>query len=159
MKVQLFRIDDRLIHGQVVIGWANFLNSEKVLLCDDSVAENDWEKELYLSSVPEYLTAIVLSTAQMAEIMKKETSDLSKTIVLVNSPYTVEKLVEKGSTPEEVNVGGIHYKEGRREYLPYLFLNDQEVALFKKLMAQGIEFYCQDVPSAKRIPLQKVLSR
>lgn len=121
MKVQLFRIDDRLIHGQVVIGWANFINSEKVVLCDDSVAENDWEKELYLSSVPEYLTAIVLSTDQMAEILKNETSDLSKTIVLVNSPFTVEKLVEKDSKPEEINVGGIHYKEGRREYLPYLF--------------------------------------
>ncbi|HHE55449.1 MAG TPA: PTS mannose/fructose/sorbose transporter subunit IIB [Caldithrix abyssi] len=159
MKVQLFRIDDRLIHGQVVIGWANFINSEKVVLCDDSVAENDWEKELYLSSVPEYLTAIVLSTDQMAEILKNETSDLSKTIVLVNSPFTVEKLVEKDSKPEEINVGGIHYKEGRREYLPYLFLNDLEVALFKKLMAQGIQFYCQDVPSAKRIPLQKVLSK
>ncbi len=159
MKVQLFRIDDRLIHGQVVIGWANFLNSEKVILCDDSVAENDWEKELYLSSVPEYLTASVLSIEQMAERLKAGEDDFSKTIVLVNSPFTVEKLVEQDANPETINVGGIHYKEGRREYLPYLFLNDQEVESFKKLMNQGIDFYCQDVPSARRIPLQKVLSK
>ena len=159
MNVQLFRIDDRLIHGQVVIGWFNFLNSEKVILCDDSVAQNEWEKELYLSSVPDNVLAAVLSTDEMARQLKTSSIDLSKTIVLVNSPFVIETLVQKEAAPETVNVGGIHYKEGRREFLPYLFLNEQEIASFKKLMDLGIEFYCQDVPSAKPIPLQKVLSK
>ena len=48
MGVQLFRIDDRLIHGQVLLGWARPLKSERILLCDDEVSQNDWEKELSL---------------------------------------------------------------------------------------------------------------
>jgi mannose/fructose/N-acetylgalactosamine-specific phosphotransferase system component IIB len=56
MKVQLFRIDDRLIHGQVVIGWANYLKSNRILLCDEEIMQNGWEKELYLTCVTDWMT-------------------------------------------------------------------------------------------------------
>ena len=56
-NLQLLRIDDRLIHGQVVIGWVTHLNTKEIILCDDSVAENEWEKELYLSCVPKNIKA------------------------------------------------------------------------------------------------------
>ncbi len=159
MDFQLFRIDDRLIHGQVVIGWVNFLHSERVILCDDSVAENEWEKELYLSSVPGNLETLIFSTKEFAQKCKSKSLEFSKTIVLVNSPFTIEDLVKQDVKIEQINVGGIHYKSGRKEFLPYLFLNEQEVESFKRLMAQGIRFFCQDVPSAKPIPLEKVLSK
>jgi len=62
-NIQLFRIDDRLIHGQVVIGWASVLNSNSIIVCDNSVYENDWEKELYLSCAPDSLKTIILDVA------------------------------------------------------------------------------------------------
>ncbi len=159
MNIQLFRIDDRLIHGQVVIGWANFLNSQAIILCDDSVAENEWEKELYLSSVPENLKAQVFSTKELAQSLKNGKTDFQKTIILVNSPFVIEKLVDLGASIDKVNVGGIHFKEGRKEFLPYLFLNQEEIDAFERLIARGIQFYCQDVPSARPVPLEKVLAK
>ncbi|MHB2154246.1 PTS system mannose/fructose/N-acetylgalactosamine-transporter subunit IIB [Calditrichota bacterium GD2] len=157
--IQLFRIDDRLIHGQVVIGWANFLNSREIILCDDLVAQNVWEKELYLSSVPDYLSASVVSTGELADHLNNDGVNFQKAIILVNSPFVIEKLLEKGAKIEKVNVGGIHFKEGRREFLPYLFLNEEEVKAFWRLIEKGIYFYCQDVPSARAIPLEKVLPK
>lgn len=157
MDIQLFRIDDRLIHGQVVIGWASYLKSQNILLCDDSVAENDWEKELYLSVVPEGLQPFIFSVDQLAGFLNDENQSLDKTIILVNSPLTVERLVEKNIQLREINVGGIHFREGRKKCLPYLYLSDPEITSFRRCMEKGLVFYCQDVPNARAVPLQKVL--
>lgn len=156
MTLQLFRIDDRLIHGQVVIGWANYLNSQQIILCDDSVCSNEWERELYLSVVPEQMDAQVLTINQLSELMRTG-SDLSRTIIVINSPLVLEKLETLGVAPVEVNVGGIHYKEGREQYLSYLYLSPEEVESFKRLIEHGLILNCQDVPGAKVRPLKSVL--
>ncbi len=159
MEIQLFRIDDRLIHGQVVIGWASYLNSKAIVLCDDSVCANEWEKELYLSIVPGDLKASVVTIKQLAGQLTNGKADFSKTIILMSSPFALEQLIAEGAQVKRVNVGGIHFKEGRHELLPYLYLNEKEEAAFRHLMDLGVYFYCQDVPSAKAIPLQKILTK
>ena len=159
MELQLFRIDDRLIHGQVVIGWAQHLNSDTIVLGDDSVADNEWEKELYLSIVPDRIQAFVLKIDQLAQEMKNDNNNWGKTIILVNSPFSVEKLLAQDVLVREVNVGGIHFKDGRKELLPYLFLNEEEINSFRRLMDRGITFFCQDVPTAKPVPLQNLINK
>ncbi len=158
MSVQLFRIDDRLIHGQVAITWATALNSDSILLCDDSVCENEWEKELYLYASPEYLKISILCISETAQLLKEENRDLSKTILLVNSPFVIEALIKKGVTLNKVNVGGIHFREGRENLLPYLYLDEEEKTSFKRCLAQGIRFECLDVPTGNKIDLQKIIS-
>lgn len=159
MSIQLFRIDDRLIHGQVVLGWASFLHSKRIILCDDLVSENEWEKELYLSIVPQYIEPLILTTYQTAEILKNSNTDLSKTIILVKSPTAIEALLNLGVVLTEINVGGIHFQDGRKKYLPYLFLDDTEVESFTRIMNRGIRFDCLDVPQGKSVPLKSILSK
>ena len=157
MNIQLIRIDDRLIHGQVVIGWAGHLNTKRIILCDDSVAENDWEKELYLSSVPENIEAEVLTRAETTEFIKNREDDLSSTIILVNSPLVIEALLRDGILIDKVNVGGIHYKDGRKKLLHYLYLNEDEINSFRRCIDLGVHFDCQDIPLCKRTPLSKLI--
>ncbi len=159
MQLQLFRIDDRLIHGQVVIGWASHLNSHTIVLCDDSISKNEWEKELYLSIVPGHLRAVVTDVKGFVSQFKDKANDWGKTIVVVGSPFVVEDVLKHDVTLKEINVGGIHFKEGRKELLPFLFLNEEEMQSFKRLLDKGIKIYCQDVPTAKPIPLEKVLTK
>ena len=156
-KIQLFRIDDRLIHGQVVLGWANPLKSEMIFVCDDSVFENEWERELYLSCAPEDITVKICNEDETAKLLNSEDEDFKKAIVLVNNPAVVESLLNKNVQLETINVGGIHYKEGRRNFLPYLYLNQEEISCFKKCMEKGIYFYCQDVPTGKKINLKDII--
>ena len=159
MDIQLFRIDDRLIHGQVVIGWASYLNSKKIILCDDSVSVNDWEKELYLSIVPEGITPFVFSVKDTANFISDQTNDTTHAIIVVNSPMVIESMWEYGIRPRTVNVGGIHYTKGRRNFLPYLYLNETEIEAFKRCMEKGIAFECQDMPNSKRIQLADILQK
>jgi len=159
MNVQLFRIDDRLIHGQVVIGWVAFLNSHQILLCDDAVYENNWEKELYLSIVPENIKTLVLDVNQTAQLLSDPQNDLSRTIILVNSPLIVEKLLNLGVQLSKINIGGIHFREGREKYLPYLYLSKTELESLQASMQKGTHFDCQDMPQSKAIPLEKLLNK
>lgn len=157
MDIQLFRIDDRLIHGQVVIGWASCLNTKKIILCDDSVCDNEWEKELYLSCVPENICSSILSVKDMAAYLKDESNDFRSTIIVVNSPKVVEKLINLGAQIKKVNIGGIHFNDGREKYLSYVYLNDDDIESFKRSMKSGTRFECQDIPSGKKIPVEELI--
>lgn len=155
--VQLFRIDDRLIHGQVVIGWATVLNSKTIILCDNSVFENEWEKELYASCAPDYLETKILDVKGTLEYLRQPGQDLSRTIVLVNGPDVIEALVNEGLQLRNINVGGIHFKEGRENFLPYLYLNKEEIESFKRCIQKGVHFECCDVPTGHKVDLESLL--
>jgi mannose/fructose/N-acetylgalactosamine-specific phosphotransferase system component IIB len=150
MQVQLFRIDDRLIHGQVVIGWVKYLKSKRIILCDDDVVKNEWEKELYLSCVPRNLEAIVFNLKETAAYLLNKIEHNDKTIVLVKSPVVLTKIVDIGYIPKVVNLGGMHYAESRVKFLSYLFLSPSEVECLKLLQQRGICIYCQDIPTSKK---------
>ena len=157
MEVQLFRIDDRLIHGQVVLSWAKYLKSEGIILCDDEVAANDWEKELYVSCVPQNLKCMVSGTKTVSEYLLTDLANLSKTIVLVKSPAVLREITGYGFIPTKVNMGGIHYAANRKKYLSYLFLSDIEIEDIKELTAMGISIYCQEVPTSKKYNILDVI--
>lgn len=156
MDVQLFRIDDRLIHGQVLLGWAKPLKSDRILLCDDEVSQNDWEKELYCSCVMGNLTAMVCSVKETASILSA-TNDHDKTIVIVKEPKVVMDIVGEGYIPATVNLGGIHFADNRKRYLPYVYLNTEEVNQLQWLLNKGISIFCQDVPTGKRYDMKDIV--
>ena len=158
MNVQLFRIDDRLIHGQVVLGWAKYLYSKHVVLCDDEIAENEWESELYLSCVPADIDAKIINIKEAVRLFNNGLPEPDKTIVLVKSPAVLLNLIDDGYLPEKVNIGGIHYGESRTKYLPYVFLSEQDIADLQTCAKKGVNLYCQDVPNAKVYKLTDLLT-
>lgn len=157
MDVQLFRIDDRLIHGQVVLGWARPLKSERILLCDDEVSESDWEKELYCSCVPRNIKTMVCSIDETAGILASQIKPDDKTIVLVKEPKTVVDIVNKGYIPGKINLGGLHFADARKKYLHYVYLNEQEVEQLQWLTDKGVDIFCQDIPTGKKYNVRDVV--
>ena len=158
MENEFIRIDDRLIHGQVVLGWVNYLHTKQLILCDDSVANSDWESELYLSIIPDELKAKVMSVNDTAEYTINHPDEIKESIILVNSPSTVEALLEKKVEMHNVNVGGIHYQDGKEKFLSYLYLDSGDIASFNRCFHKGVHFECQDVPEGKKIPLENIIS-
>ena len=157
MDVQLFRIDDRLIHGQVVLGWARPLQSERIILCDDEVSQSEWEKELYCTCVPDHLKAQVLTVDETANILSTKIRPEDKTIVLVKDPKVVVDIVNKGYVPGSVNLGGLHFSDQRKKYLSYVYLNDEEINQLHWLLEKGINIFCQDVPTGKALDVLDVI--
>ena len=64
MAIQLCRIDDRLIHGQVVVGWGAALGLDYIAVVDDELAASEWEQDLYRAGLPENIEARFASVAE-----------------------------------------------------------------------------------------------
>ena len=159
MPILLYRVDERLIHGQVVVGWGNSLKFDQVVLVNDQVASNAWERELYLACVPPEVKATILSVEEATRRILKNGFSGEKTVILVDSPFDVLRMTERGVKISSVNVGGVHSRSGRKKILPYLFLSEEEISAFKKMISGGITCECQDVPLAEKHDLSSLLDR
>jgi mannose/fructose/N-acetylgalactosamine-specific phosphotransferase system component IIB len=149
MPVVLCRVDDRLVHGQVVIGWGRPLSARVIVLVDDVVATNGWEQDLYRMAAPEGVEIIFATTAEAVERLPSWHADPRATILLTGDLQTMVAL--QAARPElitAVNLGGIHYRPGREERLRYLYLDEMEIALVDLLRSRGATVTAQDLPTA-----------
>jgi mannose/fructose/N-acetylgalactosamine-specific phosphotransferase system component IIB len=153
MSLALYRIDDRLIHGQVVVGWGQPLNASFIVLVDDEVSSSDWEQDLYRMGVPPQIEVIFASVDDAARLLGQWESDPRVGILLVGDIDTALALAQRAPQVRRFNVGGVHHRTGRRERLRFVYLTDEEAAKLRELAARGVEVTAQDVPTARAIPV------
>jgi mannose/fructose/N-acetylgalactosamine-specific phosphotransferase system component IIB len=157
MGIDLYRIDDRLIHGQVVVGWGQPLNARFLVLVDDIVAASDWEKDLYRMAVPPEMEIYFADVATAIKEHARYASDPRPGILISGDIDSMLRLVKGVKAIGSVNLGGIHHRAGRAEKLRYIFLTPSEEKQLRELESAGVEVTAQDVPSAHIIPLSDVL--
>jgi PTS system mannose-specific IIB component/fructoselysine and glucoselysine-specific PTS system IIB component len=151
----LSRIDDRLIHGQVVVGWGQALGLDFIVLVDDEVAANEWEQELYRMSVPPEIEVVFAGTEEAALRLAAWAGRPDRGMLLTGDIRTMARLfaADHGAVGR-VNVGGLHHRPGRVQRLPYVFLTDEEAAELRALAAGGADVTAQDVPTTVPVPVQ-----
>lgn len=155
MSVVLCRVDDRLIHGQVVVGWGQALQLERIVLADDEVARSDWEQDLYRMAVPADLEVVFVTVAAAAQRLDEWGRDARRTAVLVGSIDAAGQLFQAAPrVMHHINLGGIHHRPGRTERLPYVYLTDEEQRQLVRLAGAGAEITGQDLPSTAPVPLE-----
>jgi PTS system mannose-specific IIB component/fructoselysine and glucoselysine-specific PTS system IIB component len=153
----LHRIDDRLIHGQVVVGWGQPLDIAFILLVDDEVAASEWEQELYRMGVPPEMDVHFLSVEDALTQLPRYENDPRHGILLTGDIDTMRRLIEGANIPS-INLGGIHHKAGRTQRLRYLFLSSDEENALRDIATRGVSVSAQDVPGARPIPLEDLLA-
>jgi len=159
MPIALYRIDDRLIHGQVVVGWGQPLELGFIVLVDDEVADSEWEQELYRMGVPPEMDVHFLAVDAAAAALPDFQADARQGIVLVGDIDTMTRLVERvGGSIRAVNVGGVHHAPGRTPRLRYVFLSAAEEEGLRAIQRLGVEVSAQDVPGTRAVSLDELLS-
>lgn len=159
MGVELYRIDDRLIHGQVVVGWGQPLDLGFIVLVDDEVAASDWEQELYRMGVPPGMDVFFESVESAAAGHDRFRDDSRPGIVLTGDIGTMTRLVDRtNGAIRAVNLGGIHHRAGRSQRLRYVFLSSDEERQLQELARRGVQVTAQDVPASRVVPLDAVIS-
>jgi mannose/fructose/N-acetylgalactosamine-specific phosphotransferase system component IIB len=157
VALELYRIDDRLIHGQVVVGWGQPLDLKFIVLVDDEVAASDWEQELYRMGVPPDMEVHFDAVEAAAVTLARYQDDVRRGVLLTGDIDTMTRLVDATDSITRVNLGGLHHKPGRAQRLRYVFLTPGEEGELRALAARGIEVTAQDVPAARPIPLDELL--
>ena len=157
MAIELYRIDDRLIHGQVVVGWGQPLNLGFIALVDDEVAGSEWEQELYRMGVPPEMDVYFATPEDANRQLEQWNADQRPGILLTGDIDTMRRLIGLAPAIKTVNLGGIHHRAGRTLKLRYVYLSPQEEEALRALERSGVAVTAQDVPSARAVPLEDVL--
>jgi len=153
MTLALYRVDDRLIHGQVVVGWGQPLNVSFIVLVDDEVRSSDWEQDLYRMGVPPSIEVRFASVEEAAQELSAWEADPRVGILLVGDIDTAVALAERAPQVRRLNIGGVHHRTGRTERLRFVYLTDDEARKLRALAARGVDVTAQDVPTARAVPV------
>jgi PTS system mannose-specific IIB component/fructoselysine and glucoselysine-specific PTS system IIB component len=160
MPITLLRIDERLIHGQVVVGWGERYHVDRIMVVDDDLRGSQWEQELYCLGVPPNVDASFFDVGEARRALDEWRADPRRTYVLVRDVGTLSRLATNGLLEGlEVNLGGIHSGPGRHRVLPYLFLSDEELIDLQRIAETGIVISARDVPASRAIPLAELPDR
>ena len=151
-SVAFLRIDDRLIHGQVIVGWLPEIKPENLVVVNDSVAEDAMRQDLMSLSVPPEVELEFYSTSDITDEDVNESS-----FILVSSPKDAWECLQKGIKPEKFNVGGMHSKDGKEEIFEALHVDDEDRNYFDLIIKSGVEPIFQPTPQNEPKPLGDIL--
>ncbi|HNX75477.1 MAG TPA: PTS sugar transporter subunit IIB [Candidatus Rifleibacterium sp.] len=152
-KVTAFlRIDDRLIHGQVIVGWIPEVRPDRLIVVNDKISEDIMRQELMALSVPPEVELQFFSTADLEAEAVSEHSFL-----LVASPRDAWECLQKGISPRRFNVGGMHSRDDKQEIFEALHVDDNDRKYFELILKSGVNPVFQPTPQNDPMPLGDIL--
>lgn len=154
MPIVFARVDDRLIHGQVVQAWLPELNIDEVVIPCPKEQEKRLNRNLLRLSLPFEYELTVLEPASCVRYMSDSTKRI---LLLMGSLQDLQPLLEDGLQIKSVNIGGMHFKEGAEKLAENVFLNELDKTTLKILNDLGIGIETRAVPSSKSISVKEIL--
>ncbi len=146
MNVVACRVDERLVHGQIMTSWAKRLQLKRIVVVDDAVAKDDFMCAVLSMSAPAGVAIDILSVADAAEKVKGDAGD-EKTMLLFKGPAAALELARAlAGTPQalrELNLGNLGSGPGRTELTKRVFLSAEERGQVRELQGLGVRVYLQ----------------
>ncbi|HUI46220.1 MAG TPA: PTS sugar transporter subunit IIB [Nitrospirota bacterium] len=155
--IVFIRIDDRLIHGQVVEGWVNYLKASCLLVADDAVASNSLQRSIMELAVPQGLKVMIGSVEEICGRLRTPALDTERVILLFSNPVDVLRAIKAGMDCPSLNVGGMHFTPGKRKLMEVLAVNEGDLEALREISGKGVKIDIQTVPTQRPIPLGKIL--
>lgn len=154
-NILLTRIDNRLIHGQVATQWNSYVGSNLILVANDEVSTNKLRQGLMDMAAPSGVQTRYFSLEKTIKVISKA-SEKQKIFLICETPEDVLTLVEGGVPIKKVNIGNMHYAEGKRSATPMVAVDDKDVEAFRKLRELGVELEIRRVPNEKPDDVEKI---
>lgn len=153
MPLALLRIDERLLHGQVLIGWGNPLDLEFYVVVDDALASSEWEQELWASALADEESVEFLGAEEAARRFGELERRTERGALLTRDTATMRALAERGCLDGgTVNVGGVYPAEGRKRFLDHVHLSPGEVEDLRVISEHAV-LSARSLPTAPEVRL------
>ena len=153
MAIVLFRIDDRLIHGQVVAGWLKAVPATRVVVVDDATARDAFLAEVLVMAAPPGVEVEVHDVRGGAERARDLMADDEPAYVIVRSPAAALAIREQGVAFTALNVGSMGMAPGRRRVHRSVAASQDELEELRRLEELGVRVVLQAVPEDRAVPL------
>jgi PTS system mannose-specific IIB component len=135
-NIVLTRIDERLLHGQVVVSWIPYLKADEVLIVDDEYANDDFMSLLIKNAAPDNVKVQVLDYLKATDYLNSHDKG-TRILILLRSVEYVKKLIDSGIVLHKVNVGNLGSSPDREQYYNSVYLSNAELNLLKEIAKQS----------------------
>lgn len=158
MRFGLWRIDDRLIHGQVATRWTKETGVSRIIVVNDQVVKDKTRVAMLKQAVPPGVSAHVVDIDKMIRVYNNPEYAQEKVMLLFTNPSDALELVRRGVPIQSINIGGMAYKEGRVMLDMSVSVDDKDIEAFKALEERGIELEVRKVASDKKVAVMQLIA-
>ncbi|HEL2595159.1 TPA: PTS mannose transporter subunit IIAB [Streptococcus suis] len=147
LKINLARIDTRLLHGQVATAWTPASKADRIIVASDTVAQDDLRKQLIKQAAPGNVKANVVPIKKLIEVSKDPRFGNTHALILFETPQEALEAIEGGVEIKELNVGSMAHSTGKTMVSTVLSMDKNDVATFERLRELGVKFDVRKVPN------------
>ena len=158
MVIQL-RIDDRLIHGEVVVMWLNYTNADVVLVADDETANNALLKNAMKLAKPQGVAMPIMTIEKTIESLKEKGDGPKRIFVVTKNAQNARKIAENLPSVKEVNVGAMRSSAGKKQVALKVFMDDKDIEDLQYLEKIGKKVYQQTKPDIQPVYLKDLVEK
>ena len=145
-NILLVRIDNRLVHGQVGVTWTSSLGANLIVVVDDEAANQPVQQQLMTMTADNAGVGIRFFTIEKTIRIISKASPAQKIFIVCKTPSVAKSLVDGGVPIKDVNVGNMHFSDGKRALTKKVYVDDNDVADLKYIEAKGVNVFIQDTP-------------
>lgn len=159
MSIVLTRIDNRLIHGQVLETWVPYVNADCIVVANDEVAATPLKRMMMESSVPSRMRVEIGSVEDMVTLFATHSLDACRVLLLFGSPGDALRAYRFGLTYQNLNLGNLHAGEGKTRLSCTLFLDPVDRGYLQQLENAGVDISARCVPADTERPWKKLIPK
>lgn len=144
--LKIARLDDRLVHGQIINNWCTSEDITEIIVINKEVANNDMRKTIIGMSVPQGINILFCDVFDALEIYEEE-SKFESLMIVFGNPFEILEFIENGGKLNSLNIGGMSFKKGRKKLSTAVYANDEEIEILKKIAAKNVNLEIRLLPT------------
>ena len=155
------RIDNRLVHGQVIETWIPYLKTWCLVVANDSLAQDCEQQQIVRLAIPQTVTTSFVPVAATCDLLAPLALKKKNTLVVVAECPDARLIIEQGGCVDTVNVGNLHYAPGKEQMCSHAALSSQDIGCLDYIFQRAIPLDFRSVPNdtAKEVSRWKLRSR
>ncbi|KAB1443760.1 PTS sugar transporter subunit IIB [Pseudodesulfovibrio senegalensis] len=138
------RIDNRLIHGQIIETWLPYTGVKTIVVANDQLAADIMQQQIMTLAIPGNIESIFVSVGALETAIETLNSDY---LILFNNCADARRAYEQGVAFETLNIGNVHYSPGKRQLSPSVAVNEEDEACLRFFAKNGIDLDFRCVPN------------
>ena len=145
-----FRIDNRLVHGQIIEAWLPHIRAKTLLVANDDLASDELRQEIMSLAVPSGIAFMCCPVADLASTLRSvhKTDPDQHVLILFSDCADARAAHMTGLTFSLVNIGNLHYGPGKEQICEHIALGAEDRTCLKYFKEHGVEIDFRCVPSA-----------
>lgn len=133
MIIKLARIDDRLIHGQVTTVWSKEADADRIIIVSKEVYADAVRKTLLKQAAPPGMKVNIVDVSKAAAVYANPKYEQTKVFYLFTNPIEALELIKSGVPIKTLNIGGMQFKEGKKQITKAVSIDEKDAAAFREL--------------------------